>query len=573
MNNWKSVAEQWLAFEGMDATLKQMLENMSEEALMEAFIQPLSFGTAGMRGILGPGINRMNIYTVRQATKGLADFIRESGTQAMQRGVVISYDSRHMSAEFAKEAAAVLVHNGIQTYLFDGLRPTPTLSFAVRHLQAFAGIMITASHNPAEYNGYKLYGEDGGQMPPADADKVIAYVRKVTNPLEVAFLTDQALIENPLYTMIGEKVDQAYLEHMETVQINPAMNQKYGHDINILYTPLHGTGLDLGMKALNQSGFTNVQIVASQAEADGAFPTVSSPNPESQSAFDEALKVARTSHPEIILATDPDADRLGAMIRDDQGQYQLLTGNQIASLMLDYILRAYQERGDMPLNAVAIKSIVSTDLATAIAHHYGAQMLEVLTGFKFIAEKIKEFEATHEKTFLFGFEESYGYLVKSFARDKDAIQALVVLAELTTYHQTKGRTLYQALQDIFDQFGYFMEKTISVTFPGVKGQETMMGIMQKIRQQAPQEIANREVLTLSDYSKNTMTDAQGHITELELPISDALKFKLSDGSWVALRPSGTEPKLKLYIGVQAPSQEQAKETLEALEAAVTAWTR
>lgn len=573
MNKWQEIAKKWQNFEGLESTLKTVLAKMTDEEKMEAFIQPLSFGTAGMRGVLGPGINRMNLYTVRQATKGLADFILENGDVAMARGVVISYDSRHMSAEFAKEAAAVLVKNNIQTYLFDALRPTPTLSFAVRYLHAFAGIMITASHNPAEYNGYKVYGEDGGQMPPHDADKLTQYVRQVTDPLAVQVLEDKQLVGNPLYTIIGDKVDQAYLDQMASVQINPELNQEMGDKVTIIYSPLHGTGLDLGLKALKQSGFSQVDVVASQAQADGAFPTVSSPNPESEAAFVEALKVAKEVPADIILATDPDADRLGAMIQDSDNHYQLLTGNQIASLMLDYILRAYQESDNMPNNPVAIKSIVSTELATIIARHYDAQMIEVLTGFKFIAEKIKEFEQTQEATFVFGFEESYGYLVKAFSRDKDAIQALVVLAELTAYHKREGRTLAQALEQLYQQFGYFQEKTISITFSGVQGTETMAQIMSLVRQTTPDTIAGLKVQSFADYANDCIIDSEGNQQTTDLPKSNALKFKLENGSWVALRPSGTEPKLKLYIGVKADSMEAAQSLLEAIESDVTSWTQ
>lgn len=573
MNKWQEIAKKWQNFEGLESSLKTVLAKMTDEEKMEAFIQPLSFGTAGMRGVLGPGINRMNLYTVRQATKGLADFILENGDVAMARGVVISYDSRHMSAEFAKEAAAVLVKNNIQTYLFDALRPTPTLSFAVRYLHAFAGIMITASHNPAEYNGYKVYGEDGGQMPPHDADKLTQYVRQVTDPLAVQVLEDKQLVGNPLYTIIGDKVDQAYLDQMASVQINPELNQEMGDKVTIIYSPLHGTGLDLGMKALKQSGFSQVDVVASQAQADGAFPTVSSPNPESEAAFVEALKVAKEVPADIILATDPDADRLGAMIQDSDNHYQLLTGNQIASLMLDYILRAYQESDNMPNNPVAIKSIVSTELATIIARHYDAQMIEVLTGFKFIAEKIKEFEQTQEATFVFGFEESYGYLVKAFSRDKDAIQALVVLAELTAYHKREGRTLAQALEQLYQQFGYFQEKTISITFSGVQGTETMAQIMSLVRQTTPDTIAGLKVQSFADYANDCIIDSEGNQQTTDLPKSNALKFKLENGSWVALRPSGTEPKLKLYIGVKADSMEAAQSLLEAIESDVTSWTQ
>lgn len=572
MKTWQEIATHWQNFETLDASLLASLAKMDNDEKMEAFIQPLSFGTAGMRGMLGPGINRMNIYTVRQASLGLAKFIKKAGGSAMKRGVVIAYDSRHMSPEFAKEAAAVLVKNDIQAYIFDALRPTPTLSFAVRHLDAYAGIMITASHNPAEYNGYKVYGEDGGQMPPAAADQLTAFVREVEDPLSVEVLEDEQLADNPLYTVIGNKVDQAYLHHMKSVQVNPELNQEMGSQISIIYSPLHGTGLDLGMRALKQSGYDNVHVVASQAQADGSFPTVVSPNPESQAAFSEAIKMTEEIPADIILATDPDADRLGAMIKNADNRYQLLTGNQIASLMLDYILRARQERGDMPENGVIIKSIVSTDLARMVAQYYGAEMLEVLTGFKFIAEKIKSFESQPDKTFLFGFEESYGYLVKPFSRDKDAIQSLVVLAELTAYHKKHGRTLAQALEDLYQKFGYFKEKTISITFPGVQGREMMDAIMKQVRKNTPDEIAGLEVETFADYSVNQYKDKHATLHSIGLPLSNAVKFNLENGSWVALRPSGTEPKLKLYIGVKASTNEEAIQLLTSIEEEITSWT-
>lgn len=560
--------QEWKNTENLEVKLKNELESLSEEEIQEAFSCFLSFGTAGMRGILGPGTNRMNIYTVRQATEGLARLIEEEGGEALERGVVIAYDSRRMSAEFAMEAALVLGKHKIKAYVFESLRPTPTLSFAVRFLNAFAGIMITASHNPAEYNGYKVYGEDGGQMTAAHANKLTEHVNSIDNPLTIEIGDKTELLGSGQIEIIGERIDQAYLEAMKSVTVNPDLIEEMGDQIQIAYTPLHGTGLMLGMKALEQVGFTQVEVVEDQANPDGDFPTVKSPNPESPAAFDLVEQLGRSIEADILLATDPDADRLGAMIRQQDGSYSLLTGNEIAALMADYLLCALKEKDALPDNAVIVKSMVSTDLVDKIADAYDVEMVEVLTGFKYIADKIKQYEQSGSHEFILGFEESYGYLIQTFARDKDAIQAMVILAEITAYHKKHGRTLADALQAIYEKYGYFIEKTLSMTFPGQAGQAKMTQIMAKIREEGLKEIAGYPVSESWDYLKSTLTYGDGKEANIVYPKSDAIKYILEDGSWIAMRPSGTEPKIKLYIGASADSAEAVQTKANILEQAL-----
>lgn len=565
---WKEEYQRWLNSEAVDPQTKERLKKMDEAEIQDAFGAQLSFGTAGMRGILGPGTNRMNLYTVRLATEGLARLIEDAGDAAKRRGVVIAYDSRHMSPEFAMEAALVLGIHDIKAYVYESLRPTPVLSFAVRHLNTYAGIMITASHNPAEYNGYKVYGEDGGQMPPHDADKVVNYIQQVPDLLNIKVGNKTDLLGTGGIEIIGDQVDKAYLEKMKSVTINPDLIDRMAEKVNIVFTPLHGTGNYIGNLALKQAGFHNVQVVEKQAQPDGNFTTVKSPNPESPEAFVLAEELGHKVSADILLATDPDADRLGAMIRQSDGTYRLLTGNQIASIMLDYIIEARSSKGDLPENSVAVKSIVSTNLADAILKEHGLEMVEVLTGFKFIAEKIKEYEETGTHTFLMGFEESYGYLIEPFVRDKDAIQALVLLAELTAYHKEAGRTLGDALEMIYERYGYFAEKTISVDFPGLSGKEKMSQIMASIRDEGLSEISGIPVVSASDYLNQTLKTAEGEERPLDFPTSDALKYILADKSWVAFRPSGTEPKIKLYLGVEGASQAEVDEKATKLEAGI-----
>lgn len=558
--SWQDIVLKWEKFEGLEDYLKTQLENFSEKEKEEAFYAPLEFGTAGMRGIVGPGINRMNIYTVRQATEGLARLIETYGEEAKKRGVAIAHDSRHFSPEFALESAKVLVKHGIKAYVFEDLRPTPELSYAVRHLHTFAGIMITASHNPAAYNGYKVYGEDGGQMPPKDADALTEFVRQVENPLAVDVVTKEELEQSALFEWIGEAVDAAYLEEIKSVSVNPSLLSDT-KDLSVVYTPLHGTGLMLTKRALDQAGFTGLQVVSEQAVPDGDFTTVKSPNPEEAGAFEYAIRLGEETKADVLLATDPDADRMGAAVRQPDGTYQVITGNQIAAILLDYLLFAHQKAGTLPANAAAVKSIVSSELPTVIAEHYGAKMVNVLTGFKFIAEQIKNYEETNAHTFMFGFEESYGYLVQPFVRDKDAIQAVLLLTEVAAHFKSEGKTLYDGLQALYEKYGYFLEKTISVTVQGLEGPAKIKALLDGLRKEVPSNFGGIKVALAQDFSVNQQVDAEGVTSEIGLPTSNVLKYILEDGSWIAVRPSGTEPKIKFYMGVKATTQEEAEEKL------------
>lgn len=573
--SWEQVYQQWLNEENIPENLKNELKdlNTDPEKCEDAFYAPLEFGTAGMRGILGAGINRMNIFTVRQATEGLARFMDTQDPETKRRGVAIAYDSRHMSPEFAMEAAKTLAKHDIPSFVFESLRPTPELSFAVRYFKAFAGIMITASHNPAAYNGYKVYGEDGGQMPPADADALTKYVRSIENSLKIDVLSDEEVAHSGLINIVGEEVDNAYLKEIKKVTINQELINEMGKELKLVYTPLHGTGKMLGEKALKQAGFEKFVLVPEQAVADPDFTTVKSPNPEEHSAFEYAIRLGEKEGADLLIATDPDADRLGAAVRMPNGDYQVLTGNQLGSIMIHYILEAHQQAGTLPQNAAVLKSIVSSELATAIAEKYNTKMFNVLTGFKFIAEKIQQYEEDHSQTFMFGFEESYGYLVKPFVRDKDAIQALVLLAEVAAFYKKQGKTLYDGLQDIFEEFGYFEEKTISVTMSGIEGSGKIKALMAKCREQAPTEFAGIQVAQTEDFKELTRTFADGQTEQLQTPPSDVLKYHLEDGSWIAIRPSGTEPKIKFYLATKATSSSEASEKIAAFEAVVNELTK
>ncbi|WP_368252141.1 phospho-sugar mutase [Enterococcus sp. 2201sp1_2201st1_B8_2201SCRN_220225] len=568
--SWEEVYELWKNDSNLEENLKKQLTELGNdsEKLEDAFYAPLEFGTAGMRGILGPGINRMNIYTVRQATEGLARFMDDQDPETRRRGVAIAYDSRHFSPEFAMEAARTLAKHDIPSYVFESLRPTPELSFAVRYLKAFTGIMITASHNPAAYNGYKVYGEDGGQMPPADADALTSYVRSIENPLKIEVLSEEELKHSGLLHIIGEDVDLPYLENVKTVTIDQDLVNEMGKDLKLVYTPLHGTGKMLGERALKQAGFEKFVLVPEQAIADANFSTVKSPNPEEHSAFEYAIKLGEKEGADLLIATDPDADRLGAAVRLPDGSYQVLSGNQIGALMVKYILEAHKNAGTLPANAAVLKSIVSSELPTAIAKSYDTTMFNVLTGFKFIAEKIQQFEEDHSHSFMFGFEESYGYLVKPFVRDKDAIQALVLIAEVAAFYKKQGKTLYDGLQDIFAEYGYYKEKTISVTLSGLEGPSKIKAIMDKFRNEAPKTLGNVAVVQTEDFKNLTCTTSAGAVTKMTTPPSDVLKYQMADESWVAVRPSGTEPKIKFYIGVKGDSQQAADDRVAELEAAI-----
>lgn len=556
--------QKWLAYAKLPDYLHQELLAMDEKTKEDAFYTNLEFGTAGMRGYIGAGTNRINIYVVRQATEGLAQLIETKGDDVKKRGVAIAYDSRHFSQEFAFESAQVLAKHGIKAYVFESLRPTPELSFTVRHLGTFAGIMVTASHNPAPFNGYKVYGEDGGQMPPFDADALTDFIRAINDPFSIELADLEESKASGLIEVIGEAVDTDYLKEVKDVNINQKLIDEYGKDMKIVYTPLHGTGEMLARRALAQAGFDSVQVVEAQAVPDPDFSTVKSPNPENQEAFRLAEELGRQVDADVLVATDPDADRLGVEIRQADGSYKNLSGNQIGAIIAKYILEAHKTAGSLPTNAALCKSIVSTELVSKIAESYGATMFNVLTGFKFIAEKIQEFEEKHNHTYMFGFEESFGYLIKPFVRDKDAIQAVLIVAEIAAYYRSRGLTLADGIDEIYKEYGYFAEKTISVTLSGVDGATEIKKIMDKFRGDAPKQFNATDVVKLEDFQAQTATTADG-IEKLTTPPSNVLKYILSDASWIAVRPSGTEPKIKFYIATVGNNSEDAQVKIANIE--------
>lgn len=569
--SYKESCQKWLDFKGLPDYLRDEIIAMDDKTKEDAFYTNLEFGTAGMRGLIGAGTNRINIYVVRQATEGLAQLIESKGDEAKKRGVAIAYDSRHFSQEFAFESAQVLANHGIKAYVFESLRPTPELSFAVRHLHTFAGIMVTASHNPAPFNGYKVYGEDGGQMPPADADALTNYIRAIDNPFEIVLADLEEAKAFGLIEVIGEAVDSEYLKEVADVNINKDLIEQYGKDMKIVYTPLHGTGEMLARRALANAGFASVQVVEAQATPDPDFSTVKSPNPESQAAFALAEELGRQVDADVLVATDPDADRLGVEIRQADGSYKNLSGNQIGAIIAKYILEAHKTAGTLPENAALAKSIVSTELVTKIAESYGATMFNVLTGFKFIAEKIQEFEEKHNHTYMFGFEESFGYLIKPFVRDKDAIQAVLIVAEIAAYYRSRGMTLADGIDEIYKEYGYYAEKTISVTLSGVDGAAQIKAIMDKFRDNAPTKFNKTDIVLLEDFEKQTATSKDGSVTQLTTPPSNVLKYLLADDSWFAVRPSGTEPKIKFYIATVGSSLEDAEEKIANIEKEINAF--
>ncbi len=568
--SWEETYTIWNKRPDLAPEVREDLDKIANdnEALEDAFYTPMEFGTAGMRGLIGAGINRMNIYTVRQATEGLARFMDTLDEETKLRGVAISYDSRHMSQEFAFEAARVLGAHGIPSFVFESLRPTPELSFTVRHLHAYAGIMITASHNPKQYNGYKIYGEDGAQMPPKESDMITNYIREVDDLFAVEVADKDALINDNTLQVIGSEVDEVYLENAKEVTIDRELVAEEGKTMKLVFTPLHGTGGMLGEKALRQAGFEDFTMVLEQAMPDPEFPTVEHPNPEFTEAFDLAIKLGKSQKADLLVAVDPDADRLGAAVRQPDGEYELLTGNQIAALMLNYILTARKKAGNLPANGALVKSIVSSEFAAKVAADFGIETINVLTGFKFIAEQIQHFEETNEHSFMLGFEESYGYLIRPFVRDKDAIQSLVLLAEVAAFYKKQGKNLYDGLQELFEKYGYFAEKTIALTFDGIEGAQEIKDLMAKFRQELPTDFAGYKVIAAEDYQASSRQDAEGNVTTINLPKSNVLKYFLEDGTWIAVRPSGTEPKIKFYIGTQGTSEADAQAKCEKFEKAI-----
>lgn len=563
--DWKQKASRWLEFKELDSELKEELEEMknNENALEEAFYKDLEFGTGGMRGVIGAGTNRMNKYTVRKASAGLAEFILENGEETKQRGVAIAFDSRHKSPEFAMEAAKTLATRGIQTYVFEELRPTPELSFAVRHLNAYAGIVVTASHNPPEYNGYKVYGHDGGQLPPDSADKVIDKVNEIENELMIDVMDEQKLKDRGLIKIIGSEVDEAYLDNLMTLSENPGLANEV--DVKIIFTPLHGTANIPVRNILKDLKYDNVTIVKEQELPDPEFSTVKSPNPEEHAAFELAIKEGKKVDADLLIATDPDADRLGIAVQDSQGEYVVLTGNQTGSLLLHYILTQKRKKGTLPVNGVVLKTIVTSELGREIASSFGMDTIDVLTGFKFIAEKIGQYEKSGQYSFLFGYEESYGYLIGDFARDKDAVQAAMLAVEVCAYYKQKGMSLYEALQGIFEEYGYFKEGLRSLTLKGKEGAEMIQQTLQDFRMRPLNNVGELKVVTVEDYLTGKRIQANKAEESISLPASNVIKYYLEDGSWLCMRPSGTEPKIKFYFGVKGDSLSDSEQKLRMIE--------
>ncbi|WML38600.1 phospho-sugar mutase [Neobacillus sp. OS1-2] len=562
--NWKVIANSWIEFDGLDLELKNQLETLKndEKQLEDSFYKNLEFGTGGMRGEIGVGTNRMNLYTVRKASAGLADYIVEHGEEAKKRGVVIAYDSRHKSPEFALEAARTLATKGIQTYVFDELRPTPELSFALRTLNAFSGIVITASHNPPEYNGYKVYGSDGGQLPPDAADEVIAKVNNIENELLIKVDSEDQLRGSGLIKTIGSEIDQAYIEKLKTISENPGLSEET--DIKIVFTPLHGTANKPVRAALAALGYKNVTVVKEQEQPDPEFSTVKSPNPEEHAAFELAIRDGKKVGADLLIATDPDADRLGIAVLNHEGEYVVLTGNQTGALLLDYLLTQKKEKGTLPQNGVVLKTIVTSEIGRNIASSYQLETVDVLTGFKFIAEKIDQYEATGDHTFLFGYEESYGYLIGDFARDKDAVQAALLATEVCAYYKKQGMTLYEGLIQVFEKYGFYREGLRSLTLKGKEGSEMIQRLLTSFRNESFTNLGELSTYATEDYLTSTRITQNGE-EKIDLPKSNVLKYIFEDGSWVCLRPSGTEPKVKFYFGVRCDSLAESISKLHTVE--------
>jgi phosphoglucomutase len=557
-NRVQALYEQWLADPAIDDSTKAELNGIAAQPkeIEDRFYRDLEFGTGGLRGVIGAGTNRINRYTVGRATQGLAAFVNASGAQ--NPAVVIAYDSRNQSPEFALEAAKVLAGNGIKAYVFESLRSTPELSFSVRALKATAGIVITASHNPPEYNGYKVYGSDGGQLVPEQAEQVIAAILEVRSFADVKREKRAQAEADGMLKWIGQDLDERYIEAVTSISLNTETVKRTSNQFKIVYTPLHGAGNLAVRAALKTIGFGQVYVVAEQELPDAKFTTVKSPNPEEKDAFELAIRKAKEVGADIIIGTDPDCDRMGAVVKDADGQYFVLTGNQSGAIMVDYLLSSLKKRGELPGNGVVIKTIVTSEMGAAVAEHYGVETLNTLTGFKYIGEKMTEFEKTGESTFLFGYEESYGYLAGTYARDKDAVVASMLICEAAAYYKSKGKTLYDVLQELYGRHGYFLEKLESRTLKGKDGVEQIQAIMDAWRTQPPTEVNGQKVSKVEDFSLGLYG----------LPVENVLKYTLADHSWFCLRPSGTEPKIKVYFAVRGTSAQAASEAIHGLVTSV-----
>ena len=568
--DYKALYEEWLSNPYFDQSTKAELEGLrdNEEEIKERFYTELEFGTAGLRGVIGAGLNRMNIYTVRKATQGLANYILEVG--GADKGVAIAYDSRRMSPEFADEAALCLNANGIRAYVFESLRPTPELSYAVRKLSCIAGINITASHNPPEYNGYKVYWEDGAQITPPHDTGIMDKVKAVTDFSSVKTMDKETAVKQGLYQVIGKEIDDSYIEELKKQVKNPEAIKTAGKDITIVYTPLHGTGNIPARRVLKEIGFEHVYVVPEQELPNGDFPTVSYPNPEAKEAFSLALKLAGEKNADLVLATDPDADRLGVYVKDSKsGEYIPLTGNMSGCLLAEYEISQVKEKYGLPKDGQLIKTIVTTNLADAIAKEYHIGLIEVLTGFKFIGQQILKFETTGKGTYLFGFEESYGCLIGTHARDKDAIVATMALCEAAAYYKTKDMTLWDAMIAMYEKYGYYKDDVKSITLKGIEGLEKIQAIMDTLRNNTPSKVGDYQVLSARDYKKDVVRNLEtGEEEKTGLPNSNVLYYDLTDGAWLCVRPSGTEPKVKFYYGVKGASLEDAEQKSAKLGAQV-----
>ena len=568
--NYLEEYKRWCEDPAFDEETKKELLSIKDdkEEIEDRFYKELEFGTAGLRGVIGMGTNRMNKYTVGKATQGLANFIIKKGTQ--NKGVVISFDSRHMSPEFSKLTALILNANGIKTYIMDKLRPVPELSFAVRELKAAAGVMITASHNPPKYNGYKVYGADGAQIVPPDDKDIIAEVRAIKDYSEIKTISEKEARETGLYNEIGKEIDDRYIEELKKCVLNPDIIKEQGDKLKIVYTPLHGAGNEMVQRVLRELGFKNVYVVPEQEKPDGDFPTVSYPNPEDPKAFKLALELAKEKDADVVLATDPDSDRLGIYSKDSKtGEYISYTGNMSAMLIAEYEISQKKEKGILPKNGMIIKTIVSTNLTDALAENSGLELVEVLTGFKYIGEVMRKAEEKKDKEYVFGFEESYGCLIGTYARDKDGVGAVMALCEAAAYYKSKGLTLWEQMINIYEKYGYYKEGQVSIVLEGAEGAEKIKEMMTAMREKTINKIGEYKVLKFRDYDRNVIKDMEtGETTETGLPKSNVLYYELENNAWCCVRPSGTEPKIKLYMGIKADSMENANKKLEELKEAM-----
>ena len=568
--NYLEEYKKWCENPAFDEETKKELLSIkdNEEEIKDRFYKELEFGTAGLRGVIGMGTNRMNKYTVGKATQGLANFIIKKGVQ--DKGVVISYDSRKMSPEFSKLTALTLNANGIKTYIMDHLRPVPELSFAVRELKATAGVMITASHNPPKYNGYKVYWEDGAQIVPPNDKDIITEVRAIKDYAEIKTISEEEAKEKGLYNVIGKEIDDRYIEELKKCVLNPEIIKEQGKNLKIVYTPLHGAGNEMVQRILKELGFENVYVVPEQEKPDGNFPTVSYPNPEDPNAFKLALELAKEKDADVVLATDPDSDRLGIYAKDVKtGEYKNYTGNMSALLIAEYEISQKKEKGILPKNGMIIKTIVSTNLTDAVAKEYDLELVEVLTGFKYIGEVMRKAEEKNDKKYIFGFEESYGCLIGTYARDKDGVGAVMALCEAAAYYKSKGLTLWDQMINIYEKYGYYKEGQVSIVLEGADGAEKIKEMMTAMRNKNIDKIGEYKVLEFRDYDKNIIKNMEtGETRETGLPKSNVLYYDLENNSWCCVRPSGTEPKIKLYMGIKADTMENAEKKLEELKQAM-----